>query len=234
MNAVLAFGWRFVEGMGVTIELTVLSFAMAFVLGVALTVMAVGPSAPLRWFAAAYIECMRMTPLLAPLRWFAATYIEIMRMTPLLALLLLFVFGLPKLGFMYSLTVSSVLVLGFYTAAWIAEVLRAGINAVPAGQIEAARSIGMTFTQVLANVVLPQAVRSVIPPLGNLFVNQIKASSIAAAIGVFDITYTAQRINFETAQAVPTFAAAMCAYLLLTIPLGLYMRRLEQKMAVTR
>jgi His/Glu/Gln/Arg/opine family amino acid ABC transporter permease subunit len=214
MNAVLAFGWRFVEGMGVTIELTVLSFAMAFVLGVALTVMAVGPSAPLRWFAAAYIECMRMTPLLA--------------------LLLLFVFGLPKLGFMYSLTVSSVLVLGFYTAAWIAEVLRAGINAVPAGQIEAARSIGMTFTQVLANVVLPQAVRSVIPPLGNLFVNQIKASSIAAAIGVFDITYTAQRINFETAQAVPTFAAAMCAYLLLTIPLGLYMRRLEQKMAVTR
>jgi glutamate transport system permease protein len=214
MDSLLSFGWRFIEGMGVTIELTVLSFAMAFVLGVALTVMAVGP--------------------LAPLRWFAAVYVEIMRMTPLLALLLLFVFGLPKLGFMYSLVTSSVLVLGFYTAAWIAEVLRAGVNAVPAGQIEAARSIGMTFAQVLANVVLPQAVRTVIPPLGNLFVNQIKASSIAAAIGVFDITYTAQRINFETAQAVPTFAAAMFAYLVLTIPLGLYMRRLERKLVVAR
>ncbi|MFL9962362.1 hypothetical protein PQR02_14920 [Paraburkholderia sediminicola] len=68
----------------------------------------------------------------------------------------------------------------------------------------------------------------------NLFVNQIKASSIAAAIGVFDITYTTQRINFETAQAVPTSASAMLAYMALTIPLGLLMRRLEQKMAVAR
>jgi ABC-type amino acid transport system permease subunit len=152
----------------------------------------------------------------------------------LLALLLLFVFGLPKLGFMYSLTASSVLVLGFYTAAWVAEVLKAGVNAVPSGQIEAARSMGMSFLQVLSNVVIPQAMRTVIPPLGNLFVNQIKASSIAAAIGVFDITYTAQRINFETAQAVPTFASAMLAYMALTIPLGLLMRRLEQKMAVAR
>lgn len=214
MDSLLSFAWRFIQGMGVTIELSLLSFAMAFVLGVVLTVMAVGP--------------------LTPLRWFAATYVEIMRMTPLLALLLLFVFGLPKLGFMYSLVTSSVLVLGFYTAAWIAEVLRAGVNAVPSGQVEAARSIGMTFTQVLANIVIPQAVRTVIPPLGNLFVNQIKASSIAAAIGVFDITYTAQRINFETAQAVPTFASAMFAYMVLTVPLGLLMRRLEQKMAVTR
>jgi glutamate transport system permease protein len=214
MNTVLSFAWRFIEGMGVTIELSALSFAMAFLLGVALTVMAVGP--------------------LAPLRWLAATYIEVMRMTPLLALLLLFVFGLPKLGFMYSLTMSSVLVLGFYTAAWIAEVLRAGVNAVPPGQIEAARSIGMTFTQVIGNVVIPQAVRTVIPPLGNLFVNQIKASAIAAAIGVFDITYTAQRINFKTAQAVPTFAAAMFAYMVLTVPLGLLMRRLERSMAVAR
>jgi His/Glu/Gln/Arg/opine family amino acid ABC transporter permease subunit len=214
MNSLLPFAWRFIEGMGVTLELTALSFAMAFVLGTALTVMAVGP--------------------LAPLRWFAAVYVEIMRMTPLLALLLLFVFGLPKLGFMYSLVTSSVLVLGFYTAAWIAEVLRAGVNAVPAGQVEAARSMGMTFSQVLSNVVIAQAMRTVIPPLGNLFVNQLKASSIAAAIGVFDITYTAQRINFETAQAVPTFASAMFAYMVLTIPLGLAMRRLEQKMAVLR
>ena len=214
MNSLLPFAWRFIEGMGVTIELTALSFAMAVVLGIALAVMAVGP--------------------LAPLRWFAAVYVEIMRMTPLLALLLLFVFGLPKLGFMYSLFTSSVLVLGFYTAAWIAEVLRAGVNAVPAGQVEAARSMGMTFAQVLSNVVIPQAMRSVIPPLGNLFVNQLKASSIAAAIGVFDITYTAQRINFETAQAMPTFASAMFAYMVLTIPLGLAMRRLELKMAVTR
>jgi glutamate transport system permease protein len=214
MNFLLTFAWRFIEGMGVTIELTALSFAMALVLGIALMVMAIGP--------------------LAPLRWFAATYVEIMRMTPLLALLLLFVFGLPKLGFMCSLFSSSVVVLGLYAAAWICEVLRSGVNAVPAGQVEAARSMGMTFRQVLSNVVIPQAFRTVIPPLGNLLVNQMKTSSIAAAIGVFDITYTAQRINFETSQAVPTFAGAMLAYMILTIPMGLVVRQLEHSMAVSR
>lgn len=214
MNELLVFAGRFLGGMGITLQLTLLSFAMALLLGTALTVMAVGP--------------------VPPLRWFSTVYIEIMRMTPLLALLLLFVFGLPKLGVMYGLESSTVIVLGLYTAAWIAEVLRAGINTVPVGQVEAARAMGMRFGQVLGNLVIPQALRTVIPPLGNLFINQIKASSIAAAIGVFDITYTAQRINFETAQAVPTFAGATLAYMLLTVPLGLAVRRLERHLAVRR
>ena len=124
--------------------------------------------------------------------------------------------------------------LGLYSAAWICEVVRAGINTVSLGQIEAARSIGMRFDQILGEVVLPQAVQSVIAPLGNLFIIQIKASAIGAAIGVADITYTAQRINFDTALAVPTFLGAMAAYLLLTLPAGWFFRYLEQKMAVIR
>lgn len=205
---------RFLGGIVVSVELTLLSFAIAIVLGLLLAIMRVSP-----W---------------PPLRWFAAGYVELMRMMPLLALLLLFTFGLTKVGVLYSLFTSTVVVLGIYSAAWICEVVRAGINTVSLGQIEAARSIGMRFDQILGEVVLPQAVRSVIAPLGNLFIIQIKASAIGAAIGVADITYTAQRINFDTALAVPTFLGAMAAYLLLTLPTGLFFRHLEQKMAVLR
>jgi glutamate transport system permease protein len=205
---------RFLGGIAVSVELTLLSFAIAIVLGLMLAIMRVSP-----W---------------PPLRWFAAGYVEVMRMMPLLALLLLFTFGLTKVGILYSLFTSTVVVLGIYSAAWICEVVRAGINTVSVGQIEAARSIGMRFDQILGEVVLPQAVRSVIAPLGNLFIIQIKASAIGAAIGVADITYTAQKINFDTALAVPTFLGAMAAYLLLTLPTGLLFRHLEQKMAVMR
>ncbi|MDB6143357.1 MAG: Amine acid transporter, permease protein region, His/Glu/Gln/Arg/opine family [Pseudomonas sp.] len=205
---------RFLGGIAVSIELTLLSFAIAVVLGLLLAIMRVSP-----W---------------PPLRWFAAGYVELMRMMPLLALLLLFTFGLTKVGILYSLFTSTVVVLGIYSAAWICEVVRAGINTVAIGQIEAARSIGMRFDQILGEVVLPQAVRSVIAPLGNLFIIQIKASAIGAAIGVADITYTAQKINFDTALAVPTFLGAMAAYFLLTLPSGLFFRYLEQKMAVMR
>jgi His/Glu/Gln/Arg/opine family amino acid ABC transporter permease subunit len=205
---------RFLGGIAVSVELTLLSFAIAIVLGLLLAIMRVSP-----W---------------PPFRWFASSYVELMRMMPLLALLLLFTFGLPKLGFIYSLFTSTVLVLGLYSAAWICEVVRAGINTVSIGQIEAARSIGMRFDQILGEVVLPQAVQSVIGPLGNLFIIQIKASAIGAAIGVADITYTAQKINFDTALAVPTFLGAMAAYLLLTLPAGWFFRFLEQKMAVLR
>jgi glutamate transport system permease protein len=205
---------RFLGGIAVSVELTLLSFAIAIVLGLMLAIMRVSP-----W---------------PPLRWFAAGYVELMRMMPLLALLLLFTFGLTKVGILYSLFTSTVVVLGIYSAAWICEVVRAGINTVSIGQIEAARSIGMRFDQILGEVVLPQAVRSVIAPLGNLFIIQIKASAIGAAIGVADITYTAQKINFDTALAVPTFLGAMAAYLLLTLPTGLLFRHLEQKMAVMR
>lgn len=205
---------RFLGGIAVSIELTLLSFSIAIVLGLLLAIMRVSP-----W---------------PPLRWFAAGYVELMRMMPLLALLLLFTFGLTKVGILYSLFTSTVVVLGIYSAAWICEVVRAGINTVAIGQIEAARSIGMRFDQILGEVVLPQAVRSVIAPLGNLFIIQIKASAIGAAIGVADITYTAQKINFDTALAVPTFLGAMAAYLLLTLPTGLFFRYLEQKVAVMR
>jgi glutamate transport system permease protein len=205
--------WRFAQGMWVTIELAALSIALAFVVGLILAVMRISPSPPLRMFSACYVELMRMTPILA--------------------LLIMAIWGLPKLGWMYSEFTSSVFVLGIYTAAWVAEAIRSGIAAVSLGEVEAARSLGMTFGQILRYTIVPQAVRTVIPSLGGLVIVHIKSTAIAAVAGVLEITETAQMINVESAQWL-WFLGAIVAYMLLTIPTSWLFRLLEQRMAILR
>lgn len=205
--------WRFVQGMWVTVELALLSLTLAFVVGLLLAVMRISPSSPLRGFSACYVELMRMTPILA--------------------LLIMTVWGLPKLGWMYSEFTSSVLVLGFYTAAWVAEAIRSGIASVSIGQVEAARSIGMTFSQILHHIIVPQAVRSVIPSLSGLVIVHIKTTSIAAVAGVLEITETSQMINVESAQWL-WFIGAVVAYMFLTVPTGWMFSLLERRMAILR
>jgi His/Glu/Gln/Arg/opine family amino acid ABC transporter permease subunit len=205
---------RFAAGVWVTVELTAISFALAMALGMVAAVARLSPAAPLRWAA--------------------AVYTELMRCTPPLALVVIFVFGLPKIGFMYSLFTSSALALGIYTGAFVGEAIRSGIRSVPIGQIEAARALGMGFAKVMRHVVLPQALRTVVPPLGNLFITQIKATSIAASVGVLDITGAARKLNFETAQAIPVFLGAMAAYMLLTLPAGALVARIERRTAIVR
>ncbi len=214
MDLLTQYGSVFLRGAGVTALLTVSSFALAVSIGVLLTLMRISPVAPLRVAASAYTGLMRCIPLLA--------------------LLVLFVFGLPKLGFTYSLLTSTVLVLGLYASGFVAETLRAGVRTIPRGQLEAARALGLTFSQVLRTVVLPQAFRSVVPPLGNLAVSQIKATAIAAAIGLREITGTANRVNFETARPVEVFAIAALVYLALAVPAGYGIGRLERRLAVSR
>ncbi|MQR00207.1 amino acid ABC transporter permease [Glaciimonas soli] len=213
MNLFWEYVSRLLHSMWTTIELAFLSLMLAFLVGLILAIMRVGPSAPLRTFAACYVELMRMTPILA--------------------FLIMVVWGLPKLGWMFSEFTSSLLVLGFYTAAWISEAFRSGIDAIPQGQIEAARSIGMTFWQILRHLVIPQAARTVIPSLSGLVIVHIKSTSVAAVVGVLEITETAQLINVESAQWL-WFIGAIFAYMSLTIPTGLIFRVLERKMAIRR
>ena len=129
-----------------TVGLSSLSLVGALAIGAIITAMRVGPIASLRGGARAYIECVRSAP-------------------PLV-LLLLFVFGLPKIGLQYSFFLSSAVVLTVYTSAFVAEALRSGINAIPHGQAEAARSLGLTFRQTMRHVVLPQSFRTVSPHWG--------------------------------------------------------------------
>jgi len=161
-------------------------------------------------------------------------YVETVRNTPLLVLLILAFFGLPKLGFTWSPFATAVIIISMYTGAFVAEVVRAGINTVAAGQAEAARSLGLTFSQVLGHVVLPQALRSVVQPLGSLFSALVRNTSLAYAISVVELTGTADRIGNETAEYLPAFIGAFIAYLLLTIPSGFAIGWIERRVAVRR
>jgi glutamate transport system permease protein len=176
---------------------------------------------------------MRVSPV-PPLRAAGATYVELVRNCPLTVLFVLFFFGLPEAGIIYPRFTSAVIVLGVYTSAFVAEVVRAGINTVGVGQAEAARSIGLTFPQVLGHVVLPQALRAVVGPLGNLFVALVRNTSIAYTISVVELTGTAQRLAISTAEFFPAFLAAATIYLVMTLPSGWLLGVIERRVAVKR
>jgi glutamate transport system permease protein len=205
---------RYAEGTWTTIQLTLISFACAFVIGVV-------------------VASFRVSPV-PPLRWAGGLYVETVRNTPLLVLLILAFFGLPKLGFTWSPFATAIIVISAYTGAFVAEVVRAGINTVAAGQAEAARALGLTFPQVLGHVVLPQALRSVVQPLGSLFSALVRNTSLAYAISVVELTGTADQIGNETAEYLPAFIGAFIAYLILTIPTGFTIGVIERRVAVKR
>ena len=200
--------------MRTTVALTVLSFAAALVVGTA-------------------VAACRVSPV-PPLRWAGALWVELVRNTPLSVLLLLFFFGFTKLGVIYPAFTSAVIVLSAYTSAFVAETVRAGINAVAGGQAEAARALGLTFGLSLATVVLPQALRTVVAPLGGLFIALIKNSSLASLLSVVDLAGVADRLNTATARPIPVFLGAAAAYLLLTIPSGVAIAFVERRVAIKR
>jgi glutamate transport system permease protein len=202
------------EGLRTTVALTLLSFAAAFVIGIVIAAFRVSPVPPLRAVGTFYVETVRNTPLAV--------------------LLTLFVFGFPKIGITYSYFTSAVIVLSAYTGAFISETVRSGINTVAAGQAEAARSIGLTFPQTLWLVVLPQALRTVVAPLGNLFIALTKNSSVASIISVFELTKIADELSTNSARPIPAFVGAGIAYLLLTLPSGFVFGALERKVAIKR
>ncbi|MEO7197724.1 MAG: amino acid ABC transporter permease, partial [Solirubrobacterales bacterium] len=169
-----------------------------------------------------------------PLRFAGAFYVETVRNTPLTVLFVLFYFGLPKVGIIYDPFPTAIIVLGGYTGAFVAETVRSGINTVAVGQAEAARSLGLTFPQVLLLVVLPQALRTVVAPLGSLFVALIKNSSVALVIAVKELVFLTDSIAVETARPIPVYLGAAAAYLLLTIPSGTLIRLLERRLAIKR
>jgi glutamate transport system permease protein len=204
----------YLEGIRLTVELTLGSFAVALVVGTLTAAARVSPVPPLRAAGTFYVETVRNTPLLV--------------------IFVLFYFGLPKAGVKYSPFVSAIVVLGLYTGTFVAETVRSGINAVAGGQAEAARSLGLTFPQTLAVVILPQALRTVVPPLGSVFIALIKNSSIALVIGVQELTFKANHLAHDTAQAVPVYLGAAVAYLLLALPSGWLVAVIERKVAIKR
>lgn len=183
----------------------------------------------------ALLASMRVSPI-PPLRAAGTVYVNIFRNTPLLVLFIITVVGLPQLGiFVDSFFARAVLALSLYTAAFICEGLRSGINTVPSGQAEASRSIGMTFGKTLTIVVLPQAFRAVIPPLASVYIALTKNTSIASAFGITEATYQLDGLVNEYPQYLYlSFFGIAAGYILIVLVISGAANLLERRLAVAR
>ncbi|MGK4578937.1 amino acid ABC transporter permease [Kitasatospora sp. HPMI-4] len=202
------------HGLLLTLEMTGLAFAGALVLGVVLAVFRISPVPPLRLAGAGYVTAFRNIPLLV--------------------LLVLFVFGLPEIGLLYPLLTTVTLTMALYWAAFVCEVVRSGIRTVPVGQVEAARALGLTFFETLQYVVVPQAMRSMVQPLGNVFIGLALGTSLGAAVGVPELTGQAQFVTLKYDNPLTSFAATTAVYVVITLSSGLIAGRIERKVAIRR
>lgn len=200
---------RFLEGFVHTLGASAIALVGSFILGTVIAVMRISP--------------------VKPLNWLGTTYVEFIRNIPLLLVVFFFFLGLPSLGFPIDGFTSGTLGLMVYTASFIAESIRAGIQSVPSGQTEAARATGLTYIQTLLHIVLPQAIKIVLPAISNQFINLVKNSSILAVVAGFDLMYYADLINADTFLPLTVYTLVALLYLILTIPLSLAVQYMERR-----
>ncbi|SFS01917.1 glutamate transport system permease protein [Microbacterium sp. cf046] len=206
---------EFWEGFKVTLLLLVVSGVSALILGT-------------------LIAAMRISPV-ASLRGFAAFWVEIARNTPLTLVFIFTAFVLPMLGVRAPYIILAFLALTYYTSPFVAEALRSGINGVPIGQAEAARSIGLGFGQTVSLVVLPQAFRMTVPPLINVFIALTKNTSVAGGFFVVELFATTRQLANDNGNIVlQILFTAAALYLVITVPLGFFAGRLEKRWVVKR
>jgi glutamate transport system permease protein len=202
------------HGILTTLMITAIAFISAVLLGIIVAVFRVSP--------------------IPPLRALGTVYVELLRNVPLLALLILFAYGLPYVGVSFSLTTTAIICLALVSAAFACETVRAGINGVPVGQAEAARALGMTFFQSLTGVILPQALRTMVQPLVNIFIGVALGSSLAAAVSVPELTYQAQQVGNVTAESMLMFLISAVVYIVIALLGGGAGSVLERRLAVRR
>lgn len=198
------------NGVVMTVKISILSILLGTLIGIAGAFARISKNKLLNLLANAYVEWIRNTPLL----------IQIM----------FIYFGLGMFFDMLPL-IASVLALSIFAGAYITEIIRSGIQAVPKGQIEAALSIGMTEAQTMYLVVLPQAIRRILPPLAGQFITLIKDSSLVSTIAVADLTYVAKNIVTNTFRAFEVWLVIAVFYFILSFALSLVVRKLERRMA---
>ena len=207
---------RFWDGFLVTLQLVGVSLVIALAVGL-------------------LIAALRVQPL-KPLKWAGAVYVEFFRNVPLLVLLFMSFAGLRRAGIDIGPFAAGTGALGLYTAAYVAESIRSGVFAVGRGQVDASLSMGLTYRQTLRLIVLPQAVRTVIPPLGNITIAMIKNSAIIGAVLAIaqDILKEARLINARTFQTNEVFFWGAVGYLILTVTATVAVRYLERRFVIRR
>lgn len=207
---------------GMTILLTVFAAIGSLVIGTVVAIMRVSPVGVFQRAGAFYVNTFRNTPL--TLLIIAANIVMIV-----------------NLGFSFSEDIArdniiwAIIALSVYHAAFVCEALRSGVNTVPVGQSEAARSIGLTFGQSLREVLLPQAFRGAITPLGNTLIALTKNTTVATAIGVAEISgLMKQMIEFRSDLLLPIFLIVAIGFVILTLPVGILTTYLSNRLAVKR
>lgn len=196
------------DGFRMTLVLTAVSGGFALVIGTLLAILRVCP--------------------IPPLRWTGAVYVNVMRNTPLTLVFVFTVFGLPRLDIRLDFTTFAVLALSAYTSTFICEAVRSGINSVSAGEIEAARSLGLPFRQVMSLIVLPQSARTVVAPIGSVLIALVKNTSIAAAFSVTEATQVARRLsNSFGSETIMILGGVALGYLAITSLMSSGFSRLE-------
>lgn len=235
MNVLVEHADVFVEGFWVTFQLCLLSAIGALILGAIVAILRISPIPPLRWVGAAYVTVLRNSPLTIVF-FFAAfglpaldSNADFLRIPVLSDIFTRLGIDLPYFRF-------AIIALSLYTGAFVCEAIRSGINAVPAGQAEAARAIGLTFTQNLRYVVLPQAWKSAIVPLGSVIIAMIKNSALAGFFGVVgDLSANANSLTSAGGEPIiPVFIGISIGFLIMTVPLGLLLDRIERRRALAR
>lgn len=206
----------FGSGVLKTLEICAWAGALAFVLGTVAAACRVGPVPPLRMAGTAWVTTFRNCPLTIVVSLFA--------------------FGLPEAGVSGTFFALGVSALAVYTSAFVCEAIRSGVNSVSGGQAEAARAIGLRFGQSLRHVVMPQAFRSIVPPLGSVYIAMIKNSAIVGAFGVGGDLFSAQATltGSRGYAALPVMTGVVLGYLLLTLPAGGALAYLERRLAIAR
>ena len=200
-----------IVGAGITIQITAISVAIGLVIGM-------------------FVGVARVSNI-RPLRWLAAVYVDFLRGTPLLVQIFLIYFALPVLlGNRVDPFIAAITACGINSCAYIAEIFRAGIQAIDDGQMEAGRSLGMTWWQTMWYIIIPQAFRNIVPPLGNEFIALLKDSSLVSVIGFEELTRRGQLIIARTYGSLEIWICVAIIYLIMTLTISRFVAFLEKRL----
>ena len=200
----------FLKVAGITIVIAFFAVIFGTVLGLLLSLMKLSENKILKFIASAYIEFVRGTPSLVQI-WIV--YL-----------------GLSKIGLNLPDLVSGIIALSLNSGAYVAEIIRAGIGAVDAGQMEAARSLGMKKNMAMKEIIIPQALKNILPALGNEFISVIKESAIVSIIGVGELMYNAQTVGGTLYNGLPPLYVAAAIYFVITFSLSRGLAKLERRL----
>lgn len=205
-------GWRnLLQGALVTVEITAMALLLGCIMGL---LVGVGRLKPER--RVIYALC--------------TSYVATIRGTPLLVQLFLLFFGLPQFGILLPAVVCGVIGLGIYSGAYVSEIVRGSIQSIDRGQMEAARSLGMSYGTAMRTIILPQALVRMIPPLGNEFIALIKNSALVSLLTIHDVMHEGQKIISVSYRSLEVYLAIAAIYFVLTGLTTLALRRIEQRL----